>query len=182
MQPWLFGEPPLNRVRGPLYIPTPWDVGVAATSRPTTMTSLCRTLRARSTTMKAMRSTERLADASRRLTAPSSQGRARLMSITAEGTACGAMRALDLPETEAPHPGVSSGGVGVRVGKKNGMPTGSGSRPSSASSGAVEAECQQAAEAAHPAPARGRWKRNASRKRKPPIQRQLGGGGRGMQA
>ena len=37
--------------------------------------------------------------------------------------------------------------------------------------------CQQEAEAAHPAPARGRWKRNASMKRKPPIQRQLGGGG-----
>ena len=90
-----------------------------------------------------MRSTERLADASRRLTAPSSQGRARLMSITAEGTACGAMRALDLPETEAPHPGVSSGGVEVRVGKKE---------------------------------------RNASRKRKPPIQRQLGGSGIGMPA
>ena len=35
------------------------------------------------------------------------------MSITAEGTACGAMRALDLPEMEAPHPGVSSGGVEV---------------------------------------------------------------------
>ena len=54
------------------------------------------------------------------------------------------------------------------------MPAGSGSRPSSASSGAVEAECQQEAEAAHPAPARGRWKRNASMKWKPPIQRQSG--------
>ena len=35
------------------------------------------------------------------------------MGITAEGTARGAMRALDLPETEAPHLGVSSGGVEV---------------------------------------------------------------------
>ena len=34
-------------------------------------------------------------------------------ATTPEGTACGAMRALDLPETEAPHPGVSSGGVEV---------------------------------------------------------------------
>ena len=57
LQPWLFGEPPLNRVRGPLYIPTPWDVCVAATSRPTTTTSLGRTLNAQSTTIKAMRST-----------------------------------------------------------------------------------------------------------------------------
>ena len=62
------------------------------------------------------------------------------------------------------------------------MPAGSGSRPSSASSGAVEAECQQEAEATHPATARGRWKRNASRKRKPPIQRQLGGSGSRMPA
>ena len=30
----------------------------------------------------------------------------------------------------------------------------------------VKAECQQEVEAAHPAPAWGRWKRNASRKRK----------------
>ena len=34
-------------------------------------------------------------------------------ATTPEGTACGAMRTLDLPETEAPHPGVSSGGVEV---------------------------------------------------------------------
>ena len=62
--------------------------------------------------------------------------------------------------------GPSSSGVGVAGG--------SGSRPSSASSGAVEAECWQDVEAAHPAPARGRWKRNASMKWKPPIQRQSG--------
>ena len=37
--------------------------------------------------------------------------------------------------------------------------------------------CQQEVEAAHPAPARGRWTRNAGRKWKLPIQRQLGGGG-----
>ena len=42
-----------------------------------------------------------------------------------EGTACGAMRALDLPETEAPHPGVSSGGVEVEGGLTgNGSPGG----------------------------------------------------------
>ena len=46
------------------------------------------------------------------------------------------------------------------------MPAGSGSHPSSDSSGAVEAECQQEAEATHPAPARGQWKHNASMKRK----------------
>ena len=40
----------------------------------------------------------------------------------------------------------------------SGMPAGSGSRPSSASLGAVEVECQHEVEAAHPAPARGRWK------------------------
>ena len=34
-------------------------------------------------------------------------------ATTPEGMACGAMRALDLPETEAPHLGVSSGGVEV---------------------------------------------------------------------
>ena len=45
------------------------------------------------------------------------------------------------------------------------MPTGSGSHPSNDSSGAVEAECQQEAEATHPAPARGQWKQNASMKR-----------------
>ena len=43
---------------GPLYIPTPWDVCVAATSRPTTTSSLSRTLSARSTTLKATRLTK----------------------------------------------------------------------------------------------------------------------------
>ena len=40
--------------------------------------------------------------------------------------------------------------------------------------GAVDAECRQEVEAAHPAPAWGRWTRNASMQLKPPIQRQLG--------
>ena len=47
------------------------------------------------------------------------------------------------------------------------MPAGSGSCPSSASLGAVDAECRQEVEAAHPAPAWGRWMRNASMKRGP---------------
>ena len=38
-----------------------------------------------------------------------------------------------------------------------------------ASSGVVEVECQQEAEAAHPAPAWGRWKWNASMKWKLPL-------------
>ena len=45
--------------------------------------------------------------------------------------------------------GPSSSSVGVAGG--------SGSCPSSASSGVVDAECRQEVEAAHPAPAWGRW-------------------------
>ena len=90
-------------------------------------------------------------------------------------------------EADAAHPAPARG-RGKRNAGESGMPAGSGSCPSGASLGAVEAKCEQEAER------RSRKCRpivtcmeqvpvltvHASRKRTPPIQRQLGGGGSGM--